>query len=120
MNIKDLSIQIADPAKDAINNFMEHLKFHGEKLSRLDQELISDLHNLKNDKDLGKILLIIMKHPGECICNLFSCDELEYQIPVFIPFLFYCDLIESLPNQFCYKITKLGINVLKQNNLIEI
>ena len=121
MDISKLSIQIADPAGKAINNFIEHLKFEGLTLSKLEQKLIFDLHNLENKKGIGKLLLIIMFNSGKNICNLLSPSELEHQAPWFIPFLYYCELITSVPKKrgWYYEITQLGIDVLKQNGLID-
>ena len=134
MDVSKLPIQIINPTKEAINNFLNSDLFfpyiERYKSYDLNNHELDFFYNLKSDKDLGKLLLYVYKHPTIKLSDLgkvikgsvdFKKQESLYVTISNISIAIESKLLKKYEIkrfEFLVSITDLGIAVLKQNELI--
>jgi len=136
MDVSKLPILITDPTKEAINNFLNSdlVCFYKERYDTFNTSAnykLEFFYNLVSDKDLGKLLLYVYKHPNIKLSALdkkiknyndFQLLSNVYATFNIINIAIGSKLIKKTETkhkfEYLISITDLGMQVLKQNGLI--
>jgi len=123
MDISKLPIQIADPIRQAEKNILKSTPKSYYDLSWPNG--IPSLRNMTHKDPLSKVLFTIIKYPNMNWCHIYKNCGLKYFQGDYIQFAHFAGLITNkVPKTYKgsnpgYRITSLGLNVLKQNGLID-
>ena len=120
MDVSKLPILISDPAKQAEKNL-----YKNEQKNMICWATgISNFHDIKVNHDFFKVLMIIFKWPNMNETHIYANTRV-YPLNGFLNLAVAAELITNIPpksykgNNPGYRMTKLGIALLKQNGLID-
>ena len=124
MNIPKLEIQITEPIAQAEINILKHAPSCYYEFSWPTGK--PDLYYLNSKNGLGKVLLVIMKYPNMNWNHIYMNSDVKHWkwAGDYIQLAYFAGLITNkVPKTYKgnnpgYRITKLGLAVLKQNELI--
>lgn len=136
MDVSKLPILIADPTKEAINNFLNSdlVCFYKERYNAFNEAdyKLDFFYNLVSDKNLGKLLLYVYKHPNIKLSALdkkiknyndFQLLSNFYATFNIINIAIGSKLIKKMETkhkfEYLISVTELGMQILKQNGLID-
>lgn len=128
MNVSIIPILIANPAKQAEENLLKFkpslMVWDGSYSSLYDHNGKSKFRDMKPNDNLSKILLTILKWPNMNRGSIYANTRIHSVVEI-LDLASSAGLVTNIPpksykgNNPGYRITKLGMALLKQNGLID-
>lgn len=122
MNVSKLQIKIVDPAKEVEKNLAKLTLARRRELNW--PYGMPNFRNIQKSDGLGRVLLTVMKYPNMSWIHIVNVANLRYGLQDYVLLAQYAGLITNkVPKRYKgsnpgFRITQLGLALLKYNNLI--